>query len=138
MPELQCIKVEDHYVLRDGASGIFLAASQFPKHRETRPPFVDELLPHQAEIDPKYHFLFDAPLTDDQGNRSQIRYSRKTKEQYVMSERDGKPSGWRAMFSDGQWVQEGTAKKPRSKRKTKPKAKEKAKAKAPAADEEID
>ena len=138
MPELQCIKVEDHYVLRDGASGIFLAASQFPKHRETRPPFVDELLPHQAEIDPKYHFLFDAPLTDDQGNRSQIRYSRKTKEQYVMSERDGKPSGWRAMFSDGQWVQEGTAKKPRSKRKTKPKAKAKAKAEAPAADEVID
>ena len=140
MPELQCIKVEDHYVLRDGASGIFLAASQFPKHRETRPPFVDELLPHQAEIDPKYHFLFDAPLTDDQGNRSQIRYSRKTKEQYVMSERDGKPSGWRAMFNDGQWVEEGTAKKPRAKRKTKPKAKAKAKAraKAPAADEAID
>ena len=55
MPELQCLKVEDHYVLRDGASGIFLAASQFPKHRETRPPFVDELLPHQAEIDPKHH-----------------------------------------------------------------------------------
>ena len=65
MPELQCVKVEDHYVLRDGASGIFLAASQFPKHRETRPPFVDELLPHQAEIDPKYHFLFDAPRVDD-------------------------------------------------------------------------
>ena len=63
----------------------------------------------QAEIDPKYHFLFDAPLTDDQGNRSQIRYSRKTKEQYVMSERDGKPSGC-AMFNDGQWVEEGTAK----------------------------
>ena len=132
MPELQCVKVEDHYVLRDGASGIFLAASQFPKHRETRPPFVDELLPHQAEIDPKYHFLFDAPRVDDQGNRSQIRYSRKTKEQYVMSERDGKPSGWRAMFNDGKWVEEGTAKKPKAKKKAKPKAKTKAKAKAKA------
>ena len=65
MPELQCLKV-GHYVLRDGASGIFLAASQFPKHRETRPPFVDELLPHQAEIDPKHHYLFDAPRVDDQ------------------------------------------------------------------------
>ena len=130
MPELRCAKVEDHYVLRDGASGIFLAASQFPKHRETRPPYVDELLPHQAEIDPKYHFLFDAPRTDDQGNRSQIRYSRKTKEQYVMSERDGKPSGWRAMFNDGRWVEEGTAKKPKAKRKAKPKAKAKAMATA--------
>jgi DNA topoisomerase-1 len=130
MPELQCAKVDDHYVLRDGASGIFLAASQFPKHRETRPPFVDELLPHEAEIDPKYHYLFDAPRTDDQGNRSQIRYSRKTKEQYVMSERDGKPSGWRAMFADGQWVEEGTAKKPKARRKAKTKTKAKAKAKA--------
>ena len=138
MPELQCVKVEDHYVLRDGASGIFLAASQFPKHRETRPPFVDELLPHQAEIDPKHHYLFDAPRVDDQGNRSQIRYSRKTKEQYVMSERDGKPSGWRAMFNDGKWVEEGTAKKPKAKRKTKPKAKAKAKAKAKPADEAAD
>ena len=134
MPELQCVKVEDHYVLRDGASGIFLAASQFPKHRETRPPFVDELLPHQAEIDPKYHFLFDAPRVDDQGNRSQIRYSRKTKEQYVMSERDGKPSGWRAMFNDGKWVEEGTAKKPKAKRKAKPKAKAKARPADEAAD----
>ena len=138
MPELQCARVEDHYVLRDGASGIFLAASQFPKHRETRPPFVDELLPYQAEIDPKYHFLLDAPRTDDQGNRSQIRYSRKTAEQYVMSERDGKPSGWRAMFNDGQWVEEGTAKKPKAKRKPKPKAKVKAKAKKPATDEADD
>ena len=136
MPELQCVKVEDHYVLRDGASGIFLAASQFPKHRETRPPFVDELLPHQAEIDPKYHYLFDAPRVDDQGNRSQIRYSRKTKEQYVMSERDGKPSGWRAMFNDGKWVEEGTAKKPKAKRKAKAKAKAKTKAKP--ADEAAD
>ena len=31
MPELKCQKVDDHYVLRDGATGLFLAASQFPK-----------------------------------------------------------------------------------------------------------
>ena len=57
-----------------------------------------------------------------------------------MSERDGKPSGWRAIFRDGQWVEEGTAKKPKAKSKTKPKtkAKAKAKAKAPAVDEAID
>ena len=30
MPHLKCEKVDDHYLLRDGASGIFLAASQFP------------------------------------------------------------------------------------------------------------
>ncbi|MCB1652670.1 MAG: topoisomerase DNA-binding C4 zinc finger domain-containing protein, partial [Pseudomonadales bacterium] len=30
MPELKCEKVNDTYILRDGASGLFLAASQFP------------------------------------------------------------------------------------------------------------
>ena len=40
MPELKCEKVDDTYVLRDGASGLFLAASGFPKNRETRAPLV--------------------------------------------------------------------------------------------------
>ena len=56
MPELRCLKVEDHYVLRDGASGLFLAASQFPKNRETRAPSVAELLPYKDQIDEKYQF----------------------------------------------------------------------------------
>ena len=42
MPELPCAKVEDHYILRDGASGLFLAASQFPRNRETRAPLVQD------------------------------------------------------------------------------------------------
>ncbi len=85
MPELRCVKVEDHYVLRDGASGIFLAASQFPRHRETRAPTVNELLPYKSQIDPKYQFLLKAPASDPDGNETVIRYSRKTKEQYVRS-----------------------------------------------------
>ncbi len=83
MPELKCEKVNDTYILRDGASGLFLAASQFPKNRETRAPLVLELIPHRDEIDPKYHFLCDAPKKDPQGRAAVIRYSRKTKEQYV-------------------------------------------------------
>ncbi|MFC6673565.1 type I DNA topoisomerase [Marinobacterium aestuariivivens] len=111
MPELQCEKVEDTYVLRDGASGLFLAASQFPKNRETRPPKVSELLPHRDEIDPKYSFLFSAPVADSEGNPAQVRYSRKTKEQYVMTEADGKATGWRAYYDNGRWVVEDKAKK---------------------------
>jgi DNA topoisomerase-1 len=57
MHELRCEKVDDHYVLRDGAAGLFLAASQFPKNRETRAPLVEELLPYKDQIDPKYHFF---------------------------------------------------------------------------------
>ena len=127
MPELQCAKVEDHYILRDGAAGLFLAASQFPKHRETRAPFVDELIPHQAELDPKYNFILDAPVTDDAANRTQVRFSRKTKEQYVMTEVDGKATGWKAFFDSGKWVSEGSGKPTPTKKKAKAKAKSKAK-----------
>ncbi|MFT6275392.1 MAG: DNA topoisomerase-1 [Halioglobus sp.] len=117
MPELECVKVEDHYILRDGAAGLFLAASQFPRNRETRAPLVDEILPHQSEIDPKYAFLFTAPVKDGAKNRAQIRYSRKTKEQYVMTEKDGKATGWKAYYTGGKWVEEKPKKKVASKRK---------------------
>src|SRR5690554_482459 len=39
MPELQCVNVDDTYVLRDGASGMFLAANQFPKKRKPVRPW---------------------------------------------------------------------------------------------------
>ncbi|ODS24648.1 DNA topoisomerase I [Candidatus Endobugula sertula] len=104
MPELNCLKVDDTYVLRDGASGLFLAASQFPKNRETRAPLVSEILPHKGEIDKKYDFLFSAPVEDDTGIPTVIRYSRKTKEQYVQSEVEGKATGWKAFYEGGQWV----------------------------------
>ena len=103
MPELKCEKVDDTYVLRDGASGLFLAASQFPKNRETRAPLVLEIVPHKHEIDPKYHFLCDAPQKDPEGRPAVIRYSRKTKEQYVQTEVDGKPTGWKAFYDGNAW-----------------------------------
>ena len=105
MPELRCETVDDHYLLRDGASGIFLAASQFPKNRETRPPKVAELLPHANELDPKFKYLLSAPAADPEGLPTFIRFSRKTKQQYVQSERDGKPTGWQAFYRNGQWVE---------------------------------
>jgi len=111
MPELQCQKVDDTYVLRDGAAGMFLAASQFPKKRETRAPLVLELIPHKAEIDPKYHYLLTAPTQDPDGLPSVIRYSRKNKEQYVQSEIEGKPSGWKAFYDGKKWQVEDKRKK---------------------------
>lgn len=119
MPELQCKNVDDHYVLRDGASGLFLAASQFPKNRETRAPLVAELIPHKNALDTKYHYLLDAPQKDPDGNPTVIRYSRKSKEQYVQSEIDGKPSGWRATFGSGKWVSADNRKKTKAKAKKK-------------------
>ena len=132
MPELACVKVEDTYILRDGAAGIFLAASQFPKNRETRAPFVDEILPHKAEIDPKYHFLMEGPVVDNDGNRVQVRYQRKTKEQYLMTEVDGKATGWRADYVDGKWIITEKAPKKPAKKPAKKAAKKAAAKKAPA------
>ncbi len=120
MPELQCQKVDDTYVLRDGATGLFLAASQFPKKRETRAPLVSELLPYQAILPQKYHFLLDAPTQDNDGNPAIIRYSRKTKEQYVMTEQDGKATGWSAYFTDGKWTVQEKKKAPAKKAAAKP------------------
>ncbi|QFT84729.1 DNA topoisomerase 1 [Halomonas sp. THAF12] len=103
MPELACQKVEDHYVLRDGASGLFLAASKFPKNRETRPPLVIELKAHAEELPDKYRYLLDAPDADPDGRPAQIRFSRKAKAQFLMTEDNGKATGWKATFDDGQW-----------------------------------
>ncbi|WP_067219865.1 type I DNA topoisomerase [Marinomonas gallaica] len=112
MPDLACQKVEDHYVLRDGATGLFLAASQFPRKRETRPPLVKELKPYMDQIDPKYHYFDSAPLQDEEGNPTVIRFSRKTKEQYIMTEIEGKPTGWKAFYEGGKWkIDHGKKKK---------------------------
>jgi len=35
-----------------------------------------------------------------------VRYSRKTAEQYVLSESEGKPTGWKAFYRAGRWVVE--------------------------------
>lgn len=126
MPELQCEKVEDTYVLRDGAAGLFLAASQFPRHRETRAPLVKELLAHRNEIDPKYTYIFDAPTEDPKGNPAVIRWSRKLKEQYVMSEVEGKATGWRAVYENGAWKEAEPEAVKKGGRKKKAPAKKKA------------
>ncbi len=128
MPELACQNVDDTYILRDGAAGMFLAASKFPKNRETRAPLVSELIPHKDEIDPKYHFLLEAPTKDPDGNPSIVRYSRKSKEQYVMSEVDKKASGWSAHYENGKWV--ASAKKSKTKASPKSKAKSRPRKKA--------
>lgn len=112
LPELPCEKSDAHFVLRDGASGIFLAAHNFPKSRETRAPLVEELARFRDRISPKFYYLADAPAADPDGNKTLVRYSRKTKQQYIMSENaDGKATGWSAWYQDGKWVADDKRKK---------------------------
>jgi DNA topoisomerase-1 len=115
MEHLKCVKCDDFYLLRDGAAGIFLAASQFPKHRETRAPTVEEIRSVEAQLDPKYQYLATAPVSDHEGRPSLVRFARKTKEQYVTSEKDGKTTGWRAHYRDEKWVEEIPPAKPAKK-----------------------
>ena len=114
LPELKCLKCEDHYLLRDSMKGLFLAASQYPKNRETRAPKVDEIkdlkeqfitacrfLPNKE----KHLYLLSAPVKDKDGNPYVIRYNRTEDTHYVASEKDGKKTKWTALFSNGEWVQ---------------------------------
>lgn len=90
LPELPCEKSDAYFVLRDGAAGVFLAANTFPKSRETRAPLVEELARFKDRLPEKLRYLADAPVADAEGNKTLVRFSRKTKQQYVSSEKDGK------------------------------------------------
>ncbi|AOA57197.1 type I DNA topoisomerase [Acinetobacter larvae] len=104
MEHLRSSKHDDYFVLRDGAAGLFLAASKFPKIRETRAPKVAELRTVAAQLDPKYQFLLEAPDCDPEGNPTIVKFSRKQQVQYVASEKDGKATKWSIFYQNGQWV----------------------------------
>ncbi|WP_340611508.1 type I DNA topoisomerase [Xenorhabdus bharatensis] len=104
LPELPCEKSDAYFVLRDGAAGVFLAASTFPKSRETRAPLVEELAQFKDRLPEKLRYLAEAPVEDPEGNKTVVRFSRKTKQQYVSSEKNGKATGWTAFFVDGTWL----------------------------------
>ena len=114
MPDLKCIKCEDHYLLRDSMKGLFLAASQYPKNRETRAPKVSEINKLHNEIveacrflpnKEKHMYLLEAPEKDVDGNPYIIRYNRTDDVHYLASEKDGKKTKWTATYSDGEWIQ---------------------------------
>ncbi len=106
MPELKSLKHEDHFILREGAAGMFLAASKFPKVRETRPPKLAELREIKDKMEDKFQYLFEGPDEDPEGNPTILRWSRKKKEQYIGSEKNGKASRWGVYWRKGEWVEE--------------------------------
>ena len=105
---------------RDLYTLLNLFPDPYPKDHE---PFAkkvqDRILDNFG--DPKYQFLCDAPTEDDQGISTVVRFSRKNKEQYVMTEIEGKATGWKAFFNGDNW----SIDKPAPKAKTKAKAKKK-------------
>lgn len=104
MPDLKCEKSDAYFLFREGLSGVFLAAHTFPKSRETRSPLVEELARYRDKIDPKFHYLADAPQTDPEGNKAVVKWRRKERRQYIGSvKEDGKPTKWAAEYENGKW-----------------------------------
>ncbi|UAY78338.1 type I DNA topoisomerase [Pasteurella canis] len=104
-PELKCEKSDAYFVLRDGASGVFMSAHNFPKSRETRAPKVAELALYRDRLPDKLRYLADAPQQDPEGNEAIIRFSRKEKRQYVTSEKNGKATKWIVDYINDQWIE---------------------------------
>lgn len=104
-PELKCEKSDAYFVLRDGASGVFMSAHNFPKSRESRPAKVAELAQYRERLPEKLRYLAEAPIQDPEGNEAVIRFSRKEKRQYVNSEKEGKATKWIVDYLDGKWVE---------------------------------
>lgn len=114
LPHLECLKCEDHYLLRDSMKGLFLAASKFPKNRETRAPKVSEINTLSNELvnacryledKQKHSYLISAPIHDKDGNPYVIRYNKTEDIHYLASEKDGKKTKWTAVYANNEWKQ---------------------------------
>ncbi|GAF61436.1 LOW QUALITY PROTEIN: DNA topoisomerase I [Psychrobacter sp. JCM 18903] len=106
LSELKSTKHDDYFILREGAAGMFLAASKFPKVRETRAPKLAELREIKDKMEDKFQYLFEGPDEDPDGNPTILRWSRKKKEQYIGSEKNGKATRWGVYWRNGKWVEE--------------------------------
>ena len=114
--EIACIKFEDFYLLRDSMKGLFLAASKYPKNRETRAPSSKEFLEAVSKDalidacqyleDPMKHLhLLEAPKKDSEGHPYIIRYNKIEDTHYLASEKEGKKTGNTATHNGTKWVE---------------------------------
>ncbi len=114
--EIPCIKFEDIYLLRDSMKGLFLAASKYPKNRETRAPSVEEfnkVVTEETLLDAckyledqeKHTHLLCAPKHDIDGNPYIIRYNKVEDTHYLASEKDGKKTGNTASHNGEKWIE---------------------------------
>jgi len=113
---IPCIKFEDFYLLRDSMKGLFLAASKYPKNRETRAPSVEEFILAVSkdnlldackylEDQMKHAHLLDAPKKDIDGNPYIIRYNKVEDTHYLASEKEGKKTGNTAAHDGNKWTE---------------------------------
>ncbi|KAF0740966.1 DNA topoisomerase 3-alpha [Aphis craccivora] len=89
-PNILCTKSDAWFVLREGISGIFFAAHTFPRSKETRSPYVEELFQFKHLLPERLHYLADAPKIDEEGNKAIVCFDKLNKRQYVASKKENK------------------------------------------------
>ncbi|CAL4320704.1 type I DNA topoisomerase [Buchnera aphidicola] len=103
-PEILCKNSNTFFVLREGISGLFFAAYTFPKSRETRAPFIEELLKFKKLLPKRIKYLSTAPIKDNKGNKTILKFDKKTKQQFVTSiNKKNKKTNLNLFFIDGKW-----------------------------------
>ena len=103
MSDLRCQKCDDIYLLRDSLKGLFLAASQFPKNRETRAPLVGEVKSVLSKLPEKHQIFSSAPDKDPDGDDLVVRFNRKDGSQTLSSESKGKKKKLFYVFDGSNW-----------------------------------
>ena len=103
MEGLKCEKCDDVYLLRDSLKGLFLAASQFPKNRETRAPLVSEVKSVLSQLPEKHQIFSKAPDKDPDGDDLVVRFNRKDGSQTLSSELKGKKKKLFYIFEGNNW-----------------------------------
>ena len=103
LEHIKCQKCDDFYLLRDSLKGLFLAASQFPKNRETRAPFVHEIKNVLSLLPEKYQHFANAPDSDTDGDSLVIRFNRKDASHTLSSEKDGKKKKTFYVHENSSW-----------------------------------
>ena len=103
MSDLKCQKCDDIYLLRDSLKGLFLAASQFPKNRETRAPLVGEVKSVLSKLPEKHQIFSSAPDKDPDGDDLVVRFNRKDSSQTLSSESKGKKKKLFYVFDGSNW-----------------------------------
>ena len=103
MADLKCQKCDDIYLLRDSLKGLFLAASQFPKNRETRAPLVGEVKSVLSKLPEKHQIFSSAPDKDPDGDDLVVRFNRKDGRQTLSAESKGKKKKLFYIFDGNNW-----------------------------------
>ena len=103
MSDLKCEKCDDVYLLRDSLKGLFLAASQFPKNRETRAPLVSEIKSVLSKLPEKHQIFANAPELDPDGDHLVVRFNRKDGSHTLSAEAKGKKKKLFFIYEGSDW-----------------------------------